>query len=126
MQGGQAEWDAILTNVVDRELAAQAIPAVLAGHVGRVVAEGVCQHSDIQAGEADRIGYGSFVAKVRQSDQQTIQNSSPALEQLAVLARILKALAPFTPDGWGRTPDCQQSHPEWLWTERPLRTPVYC
>ncbi|OPZ09743.1 MAG: hypothetical protein BWZ10_02528 [candidate division BRC1 bacterium ADurb.BinA364] len=83
MQPGQAEFDAVLAQIVaDRHFSAKTVAPVLDRHFSGGVAEGMHQHGHIQLGPAQGVGHGAFVAEIGQGHQHAVDSVAVGPEQV--------------------------------------------
>ena len=88
---GQRVGDVVLAQVVaDAHLAAEAVAAVVDGHLLRVVRERMHQHGYVEAGETDRVGNCALVAEVRERDQDAVDLVTVLPEHLGAEPGLLQ------------------------------------
>ena len=90
---GQGIADAVLAEIVaDGHLAAKAVAAVADGHLAAVVVEGVDEDGDVEAGPAQGVGDGAFVAEIRQGDEDAVNFVAMRLEQVGAFLGVGEGL----------------------------------
>ena len=83
VQRRQRVRNAILHQVIaGRHLAAEAVAAVVDGHLARRIRRGLHQHRHVQVRHAQRIGDGALVAEIRQRDDDAVDLAAVLAEQL--------------------------------------------
>ena len=91
MQAREAERDPVLPEIVaGRHLAAETVAPVLDGHDLGIVIERVDEYRHPQAGPADGVGHGAFVAEVWQRDEDAVNFDGVLFEQVGALLRVFQ------------------------------------
>ena len=84
MVGCESEAKAILAKVIaDGDLAAEGVTPSLKAEAIKIVGECLHEDRDLKTGEANRISYSFFIAKIRQADKNSRDAIRILLEELA-------------------------------------------